>query len=275
MRKILITILLAALSSLLFAKTNVVIESKKNLSIGDSVVIKSKLLKENRTLNIYLPASYANNTKEKYPVIYLLDGSLNEDFIHISGLVQFGSFSWIKMLPETIVVGISNIDRKRDYTFPTENKELLKEFPTTGGSANFIEFVEQELQPFIEREYRVNDLKTIIGQSLGGLLATEILYKKPHLFNNYIIISPSLWWDDNSLFESKLPKNLDDKSIYVGVGKEGEIMEQDARKLYQKLSHTSIKIKKIKFRYFDNLEHGDTLHLAVYDAFEQIFKIKP
>ena len=80
--------------------------TKTPLNIGESVTINSKILDEDRTLNIYLPHGYSADSTKTYPVIYLLDGSIDEDFIHISGLVQFGSFSWINMIPETIVVGI-------------------------------------------------------------------------------------------------------------------------------------------------------------------------
>ena len=95
------------------------IKSSKPFCIGKTITIHSKILNEDRILNIYLPNSYNPDSVKTYPVIYLLDGSRDEDFIHISGLVQFGSFSWINMIPETIVVGIANIDRKRDFTFKT------------------------------------------------------------------------------------------------------------------------------------------------------------
>lgn len=92
------------------------------------------------------------------------------------------------------------------------------------------------MQPAIQKSYKTNESKTIIGQSLGALLATEeILLKKPNLFNNYIIISPSLWWDNESLLKKapELLKNSSDKklSVFVGVGKEGKVMENDAKKL--------------------------------------------
>ena len=92
--------------------------------------------------------------------------------------MQFANFSWINMLPKSILVGIANIDRKRDFTFPTTIEKDKKDYPTTGGSAKFIAFIEKELQPFIESHYKTTSSKTIIGQSLGGLLATEILFKK-------------------------------------------------------------------------------------------------
>ena len=193
--------------------------SKNPITIGESVSVYSEILDEQRTLNIYLPHGYSANSTQTYSVIYLLDGSINEDFIHISGLVQFGSFSWINMIPETIVVGISNVNRRRDFTFPTTVKKDKKDFPTTGDSEKFINFIEMELQPFINSNYNVTTTKTIIGQSLGGLLATEILFKKPDLFDNYIIISPSLWWDNQSLLKLKPKAYTTEKKIYIAVGK--------------------------------------------------------
>ncbi len=258
--------------NLVFAQNIPITKSSTQLTIGEITKFHSEILNEDRTLNIYLPHGYSKDSVKKYPVIYLLDGTIDEDFIHIAGLVQFGSFSWINMLPETIVVGISNIDRKRDFTFHTDDKEYTKEFPTTGHSAPFIDFIEKELQPFIKTNYKTNGTKTIIGQSLGGLLATEILFKKPELFDNYIIVSPSLWWDNESLLEYTPTSYKTKKNIYVAVGKEGKIMEREAKALYDKLKPLNKKNTKIYYHFFEKQNHADALHLAVYDAFEKLFK---
>ena len=123
-----ILVLLLTSLTLSFGMTQLSAQSKAQqvrtvpLTIGETVKIYSKQLKEERALNIYLPQGYSPDSAKTYPVIYLLDGSLDEDFIHITGVVQFGSFSWINMLPESIVVGIANIDRKRDFTYPTRNE---------------------------------------------------------------------------------------------------------------------------------------------------------
>ena len=255
----------------LFAQNIPITKNSEPLTIGEKVEIHSTILNENRILNIYLPHGYSKDSVKDYPVIYLLDGSIDEDFIHIAGVVQFGSFSWINMLPETIVVGISNIDRKRDFTFHTDDKGYTKEFPTTGHSAPFIDFIEKELQPFIKNNYNTNGTKTLIGQSLGGLLATEILFKKPDLFDNYIIVSPSLWWDNESLLEYTPTPYKSSKSIYVAVGKEGEIMEREAKALYDKLKPLNTKNSKVYYQFFEKQNHADALHLAVYDAFEKLF----
>ncbi|MEQ8574315.1 alpha/beta hydrolase-fold protein [Fulvivirga sp.] len=242
------------------------------LAIGEKVELQSALLNEIRILNIYLPQGYSSDSSKTYPVIYLLDGSIDEDFIHISGLVQFGSFSWIGMIPESIVVGISNIDRRRDFTFPTNNIQDKEDFPTTGKSENFINFLEKELQPFIENKYKTGSAKTIIGQSLGGLLATEILFKRPAVFDNYIIVSPSLWWDDESLLKYTPKAYSSKKSIYIAVGKEGDTMERTAKELHIKLQLQENKNTRLYFQFFEKQDHGDALHLAVYDAFEKIFR---
>ena len=248
--------------------------SETDFTIGQTIKIKSQLLNETRDLNIYLPMNYSQDSLKNYPVIYLLDGSKDEDFIHISGIVQFGSFSWINMIPESIVVGIGNVDRKRDFTYPSQSELDQKEFPTSGKSEKFISFLEKELQPFIDSEYRTTEIKTIIGQSLGGLLATEILFKEPELFDNYIIVSPSLWWDDEKLLDENSKTYHSNKSIYIAGGKEGEVMERTAKELYDKLNKNKKQNTNLFYNFLEDKTHGDALHIAVYDAFEKIFEQK-
>ncbi len=253
--------------------------------LGNIDTIQSKELGENRTLNIYLPEGYNQNNLTKYPVIYLLDGSADEDFIDIVGLVQFNSFEWVNKIPKSIVVGITTVDRRRDFTFPTTISSEKKTYPTSGRSENFIAFIEKELQSYIEKKYEVNSNKTIIGQSLGGLLATEILFKKPALFNNYIIISPSLWWDNGSLLnqETKLLENnfSQQTGLYIGVGKEGltptkipRVMEVDANILAEKLKELKNKNIKVNFDYLPEENHATIMHQAVSNAFKVLYSSK-
>lgn len=267
-----LTLLFAGIQAIAQNQTVPTPIDRQDFAIGETVEIQSAVLEENRTLNIYLPLGYSPDSLHRYPVIYLLDGSADEDFIHIAGLVQFGSFSWIEMIPETIVVGIANVDRKHDFTFPTNNEKDKEDFPTTGGSEKFIEFLEKEVKPFVEANYKTNDTTTLIGQSLGGLLATEILFKAPALFDNYIIVSPSLWWDDESLLKAEPAVYTGEKSIYIAVGKEGKVMERTAEELYEKLKALNIISTNLWFKFYPEQDHADTLHLAVYGAFEKMFR---
>lgn len=287
--KILITFLtLSFFTFPAFAQTNnpKSAENSKPFVLGVIDEIQSVELAEKRILNIYLPEGYEKDGASKYPVIYLLDGSADEDFIHVVGLVQFNNFSWIDRVPKSIVVGIANVDRRRDFTFPTTVEEEKKKFPSTGHSSKFIAFIEKELQPFIEKKYRTNSSKMIIGQSLGGLLATEILFKKPMLFDKYIIISPSLWWDNGSLLEQNpllQQENFTKKTdIYIGVGKEGltpsktpRVMEVDANLLAEKLRKSSSKSVKVNFDYLPQEDHATIMHQAVFNAFRILYPAKP
>ncbi len=236
--------------------------------------IDSNELSEQRTLNIYLPLGYHPDSLTTYPTIYVLDGSQNEDFPHIAGLVQF--MNMYDLVPKSIVVGIANVDRYRDFTYPSSVKRDKKDIPTSGGSEKFINFIEKEVQPFITKNYKTNTHKTIIGQSLGGLVATEILLKKHALFDDYIIVSPSLWWDGEKLvgkahdfFELN---NTLKKRIFISLGKEHPIMHKVADKLVD-----AIKVSKnenIELYYEPILEedHATILHKAVYLAFEKLYK---
>jgi predicted alpha/beta superfamily hydrolase len=241
---------------------------KDVLPIAEIKNLQSTILNEKRTLNIYLPEAYNPDSSKTYPVIYLLDGSANEDFMHIAGLVQFLVMS--DLMPPTIVVGIANVDRKRDFTFPTTIAQDLKDYPTTGSSEKFMRFIEMELQNFIDKNYKTNGIKTIIGQSLGGLLAVEILLKKPQLFTKYIIVSPSLWWDNESLLikcDSVLKvSNIKDKKIYLTVGDEHKIMVKDANTFNAKLKQYLAKTNQLRFDYFPKENHATILHIGAYEG---------
>ncbi len=260
-------------------------KTAKQIVLGTSEEISSVQLSETRTINIYLPEGYKENDTARYPVIYLLDGGVDEDFIHVVGLVQFNTFSWINRIPKSIVVGIANTDRKRDFTYPTTIAKDKKLYPTTGGSAKFISFLEEELQPYMQEHYRVNKHKTIIGESLGGLLATEILFKKPKLFDKYIIVSPSLWWDNGSLLDLK-PAILEPgynkrTDVYIAVGKEGltpgdkpRVMEVDANLLADKIKASKSKQVKVHFDYLPQEDHATIAHQAVFNAFRLLYPVK-
>ena len=138
--------------------------------------------------------------------------------------------------------------------------------------------MQKELQPLIESQYKTTASKTIIGESLGGLLATEILWKQPALFTKYIIISPSLWWDDGSLLQQNPAVLLENftanTSIYIASGKEGlapsdkpHVMELDANLLADKLKSSNHKNISVYFDYLPQETHATVAHQAVMNAF--------
>jgi predicted alpha/beta superfamily hydrolase len=284
MKKIITTLFFLFFTSQVFAqkKDSGNTGNSRLLSIGVVDEMHSGILNEKRILNIYFPEGYNKTDTLEYPVIYLLDGSIDEDFIHIAGLVQLNSFEWINQVPKSIVVGIATVDRRRDYTFPTTIAEDKKAYPTSGQSAKFISFLETELQPYLHQKYGASNSATLIGQSLGGLLATEILVKKPALFNRYIIVSPSLWWDNGSMLNTirSMPIIAPTQKIdvYIGVGKEGltptkipRVMEVDANVLADKLRTAGRGAVHVIFDYLPQENHATIMHQAVFNAFRLIF----
>lgn len=250
---------------------------QKIFALGVINSIHSRVLNEERILNVYLPEGYNQKDTVKYPVVYLLDGSADEDFIHVSGIYQFSSFEWVARAPKSIVVGIVNVDRRRDFTFPTTDEQQKKDYPSTGHSEQFIKFIRDELKPYIQKKYLTNDHQTLIGESLGGLLATEILLKHPAMFDQYIIVSPSIWWDNGSILDvssNSLKGSLQEKTkVFIAVGKEGltpgakpRVMETDAYLLAEKLEKINSNLLQVYVDYLPGEDHGTIMHQAVYDA---------
>jgi uncharacterized protein len=270
-----------ALSALLLLCTIVCYaqNTPKPIILGEAYTLHSTTLSEDRTLNIYLPEGYQNDDTTHYPVIYLLDGGTDEDFIHVVGAVQFNSFPWVDRLPPTIVVGIANTDRKRDMTFPTNVKADKQKYPTTGGSARFVGYIDKEVRPFVNKTFRTNGNTTLIGESLAGLLATEILLSKPQMFDNYIIVSPSIWWDNGSILQRAATKSNRRTKIYIAVGKEGltpsdppRVMETDANLLNEKISALHNGSYSVYFDYLPDEDHATIAHQAIMNAFRWLHR---
>ena len=236
--------------------------------LGITDIIRSTVMNEERTLNIYLPPGYNEQDSVRYPVIYLLDGSVDEDFIHMAGLVYFLGFPWLNLCPPSIVVGIANVDRKRDFTFPTTVEKDKKDFPTTGGSAAFIRYLGEEVIPYIRSRYKTNNTSTLIGQSFGGLLATEVLFTHPDWFSKYLIVSPSLWWDNQSLLNRTVTLATQ-PDVRIAVGKEGRVMERDAKALYRKLRPFYADKRRLRFYFFKKENHGSILLHAAYEGLQK------
>jgi predicted alpha/beta superfamily hydrolase len=159
---------------------------------GESKVdrLPSKILAEQRDLLVHLPNNYQQNTELNYPVLYLLDGQRNLN--HAAGTLDL--LNQDGKAQEMIIVAIKNTHRTRDLT-PTYD-ESYNEWGISGGADNFLDFIEQELIPYVNKSYRTNSFKILSGHSLGGLLAVYALQSRSHLFQAHFAFSPSLWWHD-------------------------------------------------------------------------------
>ena len=163
----------------------------------ETFTLESAALKETRRINVYTPPGYDAARSTRYPVLYMPDGGVQEDFPHVATTVDTAIRAG-EMRP-LILVGIENTERRRDMTGPTEVEEDRKIAPRVGGSAAFRRFIRDELMPQVRRRYRVTDETAIIGESLAGLFIVETFFLQPKLFDTYIALSPSLWWNGEEL----------------------------------------------------------------------------
>lgn len=166
----------------------------------ESFAIDSKVLGETRHINVYVPPDYAAHPRSRYPVLYMPDGGIKEDFPHVARDVD-AAIRAHEMRP-VIVVGIENTRRRRDMTGPTTVAGDREIAPEVGGAAAFRAFIADELMPVVRQRWRTDGHTAIVGESLAGLFVMETFFAQPRLFDTFIALSPSLWWNGGALADA-------------------------------------------------------------------------
>jgi len=248
---------------------NSVMALDSNISIGKTIEIESKTLKEKRIIQVHLPNAYRNGDT-RFPVLYLTDGPGH--FSHTVGTMNFLANNG--RIPQMIIVGVANTDRTRDLT----PKLLISKddrFKTGGGADTFLRFFEQELIPYIEENYRTQPYRVFSGHSFGGLFAINAFLTKPELFNAYISVSPSLWWDDERLINDAkdfFSKNQSlDTTLFVTMAAEGERMINPYNKFVNVAKESKVTGLMFASKEFDDEDHGSTVLRSQYFALKQVW----
>ena len=244
-----------------------------DIVIGHRASIESHALGEDRPLLIYTPPGY-EESGASFPVLYLLDGSGH--FHHGSGVTQFLSEN--NRMPPMIVVGVPNTSqegRTRDLTPPMTVPDTADAFPTAGGASAFLDFLTDELRPWVDDNYRTRPFNVLVGHSFGGLFVTQVLIEDAEAFEAYVSISPSLWWDDQnfvagatSIFEDH--PDLE-SSLYMTMGNEGGTMLAGAWTLTGILETSAPESFRWKWKHMPAEDHGSVPHRSLYDGLEWVF----
>lgn len=243
------------------------------LAIGHTFTIESGVLGEVRTINVYRPPIYGDTLNLPLPVLYMPDGGISEDFLHIAGLLQISVLNGT-MRP-FLLVGIENTHRRRDLTGPTRIAEDSSIAPIVGESASFRQFIRTELMPVIRTLYRTTSESAIIGESLAGLFVVETLLQEPDLFDTYIAFDPSLWWNDAHLL-SEARQRLSagvyaGKVLYLASNAEAELADLTSR-LAEVLEAATPGGLKGYYQAMPQESHGTIYHPAALAAFRRLFK---
>lgn len=253
---------------ILFAASLLCVSGDQQL--GRTETITSAVLNESRPLNVLLPYGYEKGDR-KYPVIYLLDGGTSEDWFHAASLFDF--LATYEVIPPHIVVGVGNVDRRRDFTMPSSDPADLKAAPTSGGAQRFMDFVERELIPHVEKSYRAGGTRTLVGQSLAGLAAAHFLLERPHLFNDYVIVDPSLWWNKRALLgrapELLKQQRVSGRRVYLSAAAGEAEMNAVAEGLAAHLKAMRPDITLV-YEFLPEETHATSLHISLYNAMRRL-----
>lgn len=262
-------------------------QATRPVSIGIKDSIYSEVLKEARELWVYIPAAAHDNPDQRFPVIYLLDG---ETYFHaftgtVSHLSEVNSNS---VIPDMIVVGIVNTDRTRDLT-PTHDPSAHTQ--PNGGGEQFTSFLEKELIPYIGSNYPAAPYRVLAGHSLGGLFVINTFLKHNTLFNSYICLDPSMWWDNKRLLKESPALMQDDKlsgkALFVAVGS-SMLPGMDSTQARKDTTGSSLGIRSVleltdvlkdkaatrlrwEAKYYGEESHGSVPLIGSYDGLRFIF----
>lgn len=254
------------------------IDSTK-IIIADVISFHSKILNEDRKIYIHKPTDDTTYLPQSYPVLYLMDGE--EQMTMVTGQVIYLSQTF-KIIPPMIVVGIGNTDRTKDLT-PTHSiignsgksdTSLSSILASSGGGEKFLQFLQQELMPYIEQHYKTAPFRTFCGHSLGGLMSVYTLLKHSNMFNAYIAISPSLWWDEQYVLKQAKtwkPDFTNKKYLFFSDGSEGGQFHKDALSLNTLLKAKQVAKLKLNYVYYPKESHPAEPVKATYDALRFIY----
>ncbi|MEO6849573.1 MAG: alpha/beta hydrolase-fold protein [Mucilaginibacter sp.] len=271
---------------------------KSRIVLGKAHILASKILNEKRKIWVYTPPGMSDpeNRDKRYPVIYMLDGNAHFSWSNKTAQ-QLCGISGIRVCRDMIIVAITNTDRIRDFT-PTPSSigpegNPVKAFETSGGGEVFIDFIEKELVPYIDSVYPTDHYKAIFGHSLGGLTVMNILINRPGLFDAYVAIEPSMWWDGKKLLKQAhgALKNItfNGRKLYLGIANtmpDGMSFQEVRADNSGATAHMRSVLElanmleanpgnglKYASEYYSDCDHGSVTHKAGYDALSFLFGV--
>jgi len=262
---IIISALLAACSLLKKKPTD------NKIVVGTTENLFSKILKEERKIWVHLLETDALYAKQSYPVVYLLDGDAH--FYSVMGMIQqLSEVNMNRVFPEMIIIGISNTDRTRDFT-PTSDS---LDYGNSGEGERFTAFLQKELIPYVDSLYPTKPYRILIGHSDGGLFCINTLMNHTKLFNGYIAIDPSLYWDNKKLLKQSkklLAQNdFTGTSFYLSIANQGysdtDSIKDNASAFELAKYMDSVKNKTLTYRwhYYEDDNHGSVPFISEYDG---------
>ena len=264
-------------------------------NIGEKHTIYSKILNEDREIFVHVPNGFwgLDEKLERYPIVFVLDGE--SQFLNTVSALDFISSAPMgnDLMPRSIVIGIPNTNRDRDFT-PTKGRLGRDSLEQSGGGKKFLEFIATELTPYLDSVYATSEHRTIIGHSLGGLIVFEALLNHRKHYNNYLAIDPAMFYDNESYFQQVIDTletaNLNEENLFIARASTiptfinptniendtSQILDMDQSNLkFMKLAE--LKNWNINYSFIDypNENHFSVPYMATYDGMKFFYSYYP
>lgn len=242
--------------------------------VGTSYTIDSEVYDSERTVNVFLPLSY--DDEASYPVLYVLDGGVRQDFLNLVGM---GALAWLSgQYREFVLVGVQTENRYHELTAPSDLAEDREVNPQNGGAAEFRRHLVDEVKPFVAANFRVTDEDAVIGESLAGLFIVETFLREPEAFDHYVAVSPSMWWRGGALGReaSSLLAAADfprDRSLYLTIGDEGGTMLEGVERLAAAVESADVDGLRLFYDPMPDEHHHTVYKPAQLAALRWIFAV--
>lgn len=253
-----------------------------NVVIGHTFTIQSEILQEERAYMVSLPASYEGDhfyIDKKYPILIILDG--DRLFPLASTMIQSMSSGGTEQIPEMIVVGITNVNRNRDFLPNFWAADTVQTANFSDGADHFLHFIEKELIPVIQEKYRTIDTKILAGHSFGGLFTINALLKKAD-FDAYLAIDPSLWWQEEGIirqFQKLNQKKSLKGQLYVSQsnnpfnpGITGNRLGRAVQSFKTAITNTKTEKLRKQFDFFEKDDHYSVPLISLYKGLQFVFE---
>lgn len=248
------------------------------LVIATTYTVQSDILGSDRKVSVRLPAGYDEQPDMRFPVVYVLDGGPEQDFPHIAGIAQSRDMNWT--FDRFILVGIESRERRRYFAPPAADPAPYVEMLGTepGGTAEYRRFLREEIKPLIDAQFRTSGHDAVMGESLAALFVVETLFEEPTLFDDFIAISPSLWWERMKFGReaearlAKLPQEDGTRRLYLTVANEGVWHREGMERLVDALrDHAPENLRWTFVPVHESETHGSLYHPMALDAFRTLF----
>ncbi len=269
--------LLGALALVAGTPASAQLQDGEPFAIATTYTVVSKILEGGeRKVSVRLPVEYESEPDRRFPVVYVLDGGPDQDFAHIAGIAQSREMNY--SFEPFILVGIESVYRRHELAPPVVDpapyEEMLRAVP--GGSPDYRRFLAEELKPLVEATFRTDGHDAIMGESLAALFVVETLLETPELFDDYIAISPSLWWEGMKYGREAgayfARHEAGNRRLYLTTANEGDWHREGAERLVQALRTDAP--DGLTWTFVDAGEtetHGTLYHPMALDAFRALY----